>query len=173
MFDMHIEIGDISISSVEKEDVLSIQKWMNDQENDVDVLPGKNLNVEEFLERFIEYYVSENEFFLKIKQKTELIGIFKGRVEFKNPNEVIIWCFMLDHRYRALGIGSKVLESALEHFRNNLGISNFSTGVMEGDNRVLKFWNKNKFKLLRISKNFFDIEGKSADMLILKRYDEA
>jgi RimJ/RimL family protein N-acetyltransferase len=171
MFDINICFEDISISSIEREDVIQIQKWINSQ----DIYNGsalvKPLDLEEFVERFIEYYMSENEFFLKIKKSDELIGVFKGRVEFKNPNEVMIWCYIINNSVRGMGYGTKILNNILLYFKNNLGIATFSTGIVEGNSKAMRFWNKSRFNLLRISKNFFNIDGKEFDMLIFKRQE--
>jgi RimJ/RimL family protein N-acetyltransferase len=171
MFDINIHFEDITISSIEQENVIEIQKWINTQDNYDGKALVKPLDFDEFVERFIEYYMSESEFFLKIKKSDKLIGIFKGRVEFKNPNEVLIWCYIIDGSLREKGYGTKILNNILSYFKNNLGIVNFSTGIVEGNMKAIRFWNKNRFSLLRISKNFFNIEGKEFDMLILKRQD--
>ncbi|MCM8710359.1 GNAT family N-acetyltransferase [Clostridium sp. SYSU_GA19001] len=167
MFDIHIDIDDINISSIEREDIVTIQKWINYQQcNFKDT--NKPMELKEFYERFLEYYVSEGEFFLKINKHNNLIGILKGRIEFKNPNEVWLWYFLLDNLYRGNGIGSQIIKSLQNYFSNGFGIYNFYTGVCEKDTRALKFWNKNNFKLIRVSKDFFNIDGRNMDMFVLK-----
>lgn len=167
MFDIHIDIDNISISSIEREDIIKIQKWINHQNSNFKDIT-KPLKLREFYERFLEYYVSENEFFLKINKDNNLIGVLKGRIEFKNPNEVWLWYFLLDNDYRGKGIGSQIIKSVENYFSNNFGIYNFYAGVCEKDTKILKFWNKNNFKLIRVSKDFFNIDGRYMDMLVLK-----
>jgi hypothetical protein len=36
------------------------------------------------------------------------------------------------------------------------------------DTDITRFWVNNNFKLIRVSKNFFNINGEEIDMLILK-----
>lgn len=168
MFDIHININDINISSIEKEDVIAIQQWINNQ--NCNFKDNANpLGFKEIYERFLEYYVGEGEFFLKINKDNILIGILKGRIEFKNPNEVWFWYFILDDIYRGKGIGSEVIRGVKDYFSNKLGIYDFYTGVSQKDRGVLKFWSKNDFKLIRISKNFFNVNGEEMDMLVLKK----
>lgn len=167
MFDVHIQLEDINISSIEKQDVLDIQKWINYQNcNSTDI--DEPLPLKEFYERFLEYYISESEFFLKINQGDKLIGVLKGRIEFKNTNEVWLRYFLLDHNLRGRGIGSKIINNIKDYFSNNLGIDSFYTGVCEKDTRILKFWKKNNFQLFRISKNYFDNDGQELDMIIMR-----
>lgn len=167
MFDIEIAFEDIEISSVQKEDVTDIQNWMQEQ-------MSKNAeivwtNIEELGDRFLEYYMSENEFFLKIVKDKKIIGILKGRVEFKNPNEVLIWCYILDTELRGKGIGSRILFEVINYFENDLGIYDFSTSIIDGSKGAERFWMKNKFELHRISKSFFNVEGEEKDMLLYKR----
>jgi ribosomal protein S18 acetylase RimI-like enzyme len=169
MFDVSVHFDDISISSVLKEDIISIQKWMNLQKFYEDEALSKPMTLKELEQRFIEYYMSENEFFLKIDKGERLIGIFKGRVEFKYQNEALVWCYILDDGFRGIGLGSKVLNEILSYFKDNFGITNFSTSIVQGNTEVVRFWKRNKFRLARVSKGFFNVEGKSLDMLILKR----
>jgi RimJ/RimL family protein N-acetyltransferase len=171
MFDIVINFEDINISSIEKEDIGYIQKWINLQETYEEKMMSKPLDIDEFYQRFLEYYMSESEFFLKILKENKLIGIFKGRIEFKSTNEVIIWCFILDNVYRGSGLGSKILSRLLEYFKVNLGIEHFSTGIVDGNSKVMKFWNRNKFDFHRRSKSYFDFDGEKKDMLLLKRCD--
>lgn len=171
MFDINIHFEDVNISSIVKEDVVSIQRWINSQQFYEDEALSKPMDLKELQERFIEYYMSENEFFLKIFKADELVGIFKGRVEFKNPNEVLIWCYILDKNFRGSGLGTRILNEVITYFKQNFGITNFSTTIVKGNSESTRFWAKNKFQLLRISKNFYNIEGKILDMIILKRED--
>jgi len=169
MFDIHLNIDDIVVSSIEREDIVSIQKWINDQNCSVKD-NEKPLGLREFYERFLEYYVSESEFFLKISKENKLIGVLKGRIEFKNTNEVWLWYFLLDNQLRSKGIGSKIIKSLKNYFANGLGMNSIYTGVCEQDTRVLRFWNKNGFTLVRVSKGYFNSENKNLDMIILKNY---
>jgi RimJ/RimL family protein N-acetyltransferase len=166
MFDININLDDLNISSVEKEDILNIQMWINDQ-NCTKPDCDKPLPLKEFYERFLEYYVSESEFFLKINQGEKLVGVLKGRIEFKNTSEVWLWYFLIDSNCREKGLGTKILEKITSYFSNELGIYNFYTGVCEKDTGMLSFWNKNSFRLIRVSKDYFNVDGEELDMIVM------
>jgi ribosomal protein S18 acetylase RimI-like enzyme len=169
MFDININTEDISILSIEREDIISVQKWINNQNCNIKD-NEKILGLQEFYERFLEYYVSEGEFFLKIIKDERLIGVLKGRLEFKMSNEVWLWYFLLDSDFRGTGIGSKIITSLKSYFIECLGINDFYASVCEQDIRALRFWNNNGFKLIRVSKGYFSTENENLDMLILKNY---
>lgn len=171
MFDIELLIDDIRLSSVEKEDVQIIKDWMQEEMN------SKNselwTDISELDDRFLEYYMSENEFFLKVIKNNKLVGILKGRVEFKKPNDVFIGCFILDSNLRGEGLGSRILLETIKYFEKNFGIYNFYTSIIDGSKEAIKFWTKNSFVLHRISRNFFNIKGKERDMLIFKRLEKS
>lgn len=167
MFDVHIQLDDINISSIEKQDVLDIQKWINHQNNNSDD-NDKQLPLKEFYERFLEYYISESEFFLKVSQGDILIGVLKGRIEFKITNEVWFTYYILDNTLRGKGIGSKIIEAVMGYFSNSLGMDSFYTTVCEKDTRIIKFWKNNNFKIYRVSKSYFNNDGQDLDMIIMK-----
>lgn len=168
MFDVNINFNEISISSIEKEDVKNLHQWCIKQKVFID----SNNNVLEFKElyqRFIEYYVSECEVFLKIMKKNNLIGIFKGRIEFKNPNIVWISCFTLEHEYLENNEGNAILNKILNYFCSNFGICEFLSGVAIDDKDILSIFKHNGFKFERVSSEFFMEKGKMSSALIMKK----
>lgn len=166
MFDVSIQFEDISILNMEEKDMLLVQQWMNEEQSSHINEP---LKLNELYERFLEYYVSECEFFLKILKNNIFVGILKGRIEFKNPNEVWIWDFYIDNKIVEENLAGKILNNIMKFFFESYGIMDFFTGIAEKDMKTIKFLKKNKFQLLRISKDFYNINEKYMDMLIFKR----
>ncbi|OFI07235.1 acetyltransferase (GNAT) family protein [Clostridium acetireducens DSM 10703] len=167
MFEVDLKFNDIEILSVEKKDIIPLKIFLDFQGDFL--INGEPIKLEYLYERFLEYYVSECEFFSKIVKNDKIIGIIKGRLEIKNPNEVWIGSIFLDYNLRNQGIGTSIINNVLRHFFEEYGIEHFYTGVMEKSHIKIGFWKKNKFKILRISKDFYNIEGKELNMIILKR----
>lgn len=168
MFNIDIKFDDISILNVEKEDVFKIKNWINNQ-HVYNIDDGLNYGTHEFYERYLEYYVSEGEFFLKVLCARELIGIIKGRIEFKNPNEVWIMCYMIEPRMPEADISSRIINEFSRHLYENYGICNFFTFTKANNNEMLKLWKNNNFQISRVTSNFLEIDSKEKDMLILKK----
>ncbi|MDF2505797.1 MULTISPECIES: GNAT family N-acetyltransferase [Clostridium] len=168
MFDVNIKYGDVSISSVEKEDVKHIQTWYNSQKS---FLYNGNdyLGTDEFYERFLEYYMSECEIFLKIIKINNIIGIFKGRVEFKSENMVWVSCFAMESFCLENNEGNIVLDKILKFFLNNFGIKDFLIGVSVKDKKILTVLKNSGFQLVRISNDFFMNESSNGNAVILKK----
>lgn len=151
MFDIRLKFENIEILSIEKEDLGYIYKWYVKEESSLHKLQGEAMNENQFYERFLEYYLSECEFFLKIIRDKEFIGIIKGRIDFKNPNEVWLGYMMLDHSFRGMRLGSKVLKAIIKYFCIECGIYNFYVKVNEKKFSFISFLRKNKFQVLRFS----------------------
>lgn len=164
MFDINIEFDDIKISSITRDDLSNIQKWINSQDS---IYNLTHLDLNEMKEIFLQYYINECEFFLKIKKCNELIGIIKGRVEFKNPVEVWILYFIIDKNNRSLGLGTKILNNFVGSLREKYALYHFYTCIPEVEKSFIKFLNRNDFKLIRVSKcPYFDC-AKETNMYVM------
>lgn len=165
MLGLEINFKDINITNIEKKDLTQIQAWM---ESEKEFVYGEN-SLEELYERYLESYISECEFFLKINKKNKLIGILKGRLELKNPNEVWIWFFYLNNEYRNVGLGAEIVEQIINYFSDEYGIDIYFTRIIKSDGDNVMFWKNVGFKVVRMVKNFYCIDNKYMDMLIMKK----
>lgn len=168
MFDVSIKYGDIIISSIEKKDIKHIQLWYNNQKS---FLYNSNdyLDNNELYERFIEYYMSECEIFLKITKFNNIIGIFKGRVEFKSKNMVWVSCFAMELVSLENNEGNLILDEIIKFFSRNFGIEDFLIGVSVKDKKILNVLKNSGFQMLRISNDFFMNESNNGNAVILKK----
>lgn len=165
MLNVELRFDDIYISNIDKKNLPQIQKWMILQKQ----LVNDETDLQELEERFLESYISECEFFLKINKKNELIGIIKGRLEFKNPNEVWIWSFYIDDKYKTTNLDDEIITELLNYFLQEYGIDVFWTRIIKNDEESLCFWKKTGFQSVRMVKDFYRINGKYMDMLIMKK----
>lgn len=165
MLEVQIEFDDIKICNIEEEDLFKIQKWM-EKDN---VFLDEERDIVELKERFLESYVSDCEFFSKIERNNELIGILKGRLEFKNPNELWIWFFYLDEIYKSTDLGSIIIEELTNYFSEEYGIDMFFTRIIKDNGDNITFWKNIGFKAIRMVKDFYKINGRYMDMLIMKK----
>lgn len=165
MLDLKISFNNINILNIEKEDLPQIQFWM---EAEKQFIYSENC-LEELYERYLESYISECEFFLKITKADKIIGILKGRLELKNPNEVWIWFFYLNNEYRNAGLGSEIMKQLTNYFLDEYGIDIFFTRIIKDDGESISFWKKIGFDTIRVVKDFYCDNGKCMDMLIMKK----
>lgn len=169
MFDVNLNFDDVSISSIMKEDIKLIEHLLSSQKCCIDLSTQLTIDRDELYQRFLEYYMNECEFFLKINKAGNLSGILKGRIEFKNPNEVWIWYFLLDDDLKSKDLENRVIDNIMLYFNKVYGIRDFFTGVQNKSENIIRFWKDNGFKVIRVSQDFYDKNDGYADMLILKR----
>lgn len=165
MLDIHIQFDDIEMSNINEEDLSGVQKWMECQKN----FFKEETNLNDLRERFLESYISECEFFLKINQNLKLIGILKGRLEFKNPNEAWIWYFYINDNYRNTELNSATAKKIIKYFSDEYGINSFFIRIMKEDKESVDFWKSLGFVSIRLVKNFYSIHGEYKDMIIMKK----
>jgi hypothetical protein len=168
MFNIDFVSNDVSIMNVEKEDILKIQKWINNQRI-LNIDAKKNYGIKEFHERYLEYYVSEGEYFVKVLSGSEFIGIIKGRIEFKNPNEVWIMCYLIEIKLYSTDLVTTIINKFLTHLYENYGMRNFYTFVSVNNREMLELWKNNDFEISRVASNFLEVDGKDKNILILKK----
>jgi len=169
MFKVSINYKDINISSVMMEDIKCIQKWFNEKNQLVYYGNDDYLEISELNEIFVEYYVSESEIFLKISKENKLIGLFKGRLEFKDKNIIWISCFVLEHLYLDNNEENVILDEILKFFLHNYGISEFLIGISVKEKETLNLLKSNGFKLVRISNDFLISNEDSPNTMIMKK----
>ncbi|WP_052447288.1 GNAT family N-acetyltransferase [Clostridium polynesiense] len=170
MLNLNVIHDDIVISSINKEDICCVQKWIEKQNHCLDErIYANSLDMDEFMKRFIEYYVCEDEIFFKIEKDSKIIGLVKGRLEHKETQELFIWFFMVDTELRNKGIGRKILNVIMDYFNNNMDTKVFSAGVCSSDTKAINFWEENCFSLVRITKNFFKADEDEGDLMVYKK----
>ena len=168
MFDINFCVDDINVCSMESPDVVSAMEWLEAEKHKGN-LYDEYLNVRELKERFLESYLSEGEFFLKIIKEKQFVGILKGRIEFKNNNEVWIGYYIIDRQLKIDGLDSVILRNLTNYFDKEFGIDSFSTMVSENDLKAKAFWSRNGFSIVRVSENYFESSEQDVNMLIFRK----
>lgn len=163
MFDVNIKLNEVNILGVKRRDILSIHTLLSSR---------RVFNLRQLYQRFLEYYISENEFFLKIINDGKIIGVINGRVEFKNSGEVWIGYFYINNEELLnrgnVQLGNDIISSVMQHFTDEYGIRDFYISIDEEDKQGLKFWKENGYNVLRVSRNYYNNNGIKRDMIIMK-----
>ncbi|WP_051931377.1 GNAT family N-acetyltransferase [Clostridium sp. KNHs214] len=165
MFQVDLNFKDIYVDSIDKKDLVEVYNWI--KRNNVYNDRKKNLSFKEFCDRFLEYYLGEGEVFLKITKDSEVIGILKGRIEFKNPNEFWIRYFGMNANFMDAHIQKMILRKIIKVF-NSYGIEKFYVIISSEEKEDLNFWNKNGFLLVRVCSDIVNIKGKDKTFILLK-----
>lgn len=168
MLDVVIPIGNLYITNVLEDDIKEIGHWIklqNYNKNDVKFI---ELNEKELYDRYLECYLSECEFFLKIKNCNKLIGILRGKAEFKKSNE-ITFVFMLLENNIADEEACSIISALTDYFYNEYSINNFYSYVVDGVNNYMKSWEKNNFFVINRYNQYYNFNNRAYDMLLLQK----
>lgn len=141
MFDVNMKFEDISIISVNKKDLNSIKQLL------------RLNNRKELEDTFLEYYLSECDFFFKILRANNIIGFIKGSIEFKNPNEVWIREFMLSEEELYINFGSKIMGKMTQFFSEKYNFYNFFVLTSQENKCFGDLLKKSGFTFLRYLEN--------------------
>ncbi|ADL52470.1 GNAT family N-acetyltransferase [Clostridium cellulovorans] len=157
MLNVSIEDNLFIIKSIKEEDLKHIEAWLIDQR--------EVINTKELYERFLEYYLSEGEFFFKIQEQDNIIGIFRGRIEFYEYNKAWLSFFIFDKNSDK----GYILDSIIDYFRKNYSVREIETGVISSNIKGIKFLKSHGFEVARISRGYFKDNGEENDMMIMRR----
>lgn len=159
MLEVNLSFDNINITNIFLSDLDEIQKQKEyDKQFSMDILG----------ERFLESYLSECEYFLKITTNDKLIGFIKGRLEFKNPNEAWVWFYHIDCGNGGDKLADEVVKRLFCYFNQEYCVTRFYIRVQLDDKETIKFWENMGFKPVRMVKDFYCIDDHKADMLVLE-----
>jgi Acetyltransferases, including N-acetylases of ribosomal proteins len=171
MLSLSIEDKDLTIRDIDKLQIDKITCWFNSNIEKYKYAMGtsKQFTSEDFYEKYLEVLINAHEFFLGINMDGELIGFVKGRADYKNEGEIWIMSMLIGAPYQSRGIGSRALDLIIDEFNKKLGIKKFYACLVNDNIRGKAFWKRNSFSEYRSAKDFFTIDNKSYDMVIMNR----
>lgn len=160
--------NEYEFKNVEEDDLDGLVKWI--RENNDEDSTCYSLDSQIFYRRFLEYYVTENECFIKIEKDRELVGVFKGRLELDNKKELFIWFYIVNKELRNRGLGSEFIERIIKYFEDGYSVNIIKVGIVEDNEIAFNFWKGRGFDMLRTVENFFENDRlEEKNLSILKR----
>lgn len=167
MLDVQFESEEYEFSNIEEIDIEYVSQWIKENNEDGTCY---SLDSQIFYRRFLEYYVTENEIFIKVKKGQKIVGVFKGRLEVDKKKELFIWLFIIDKEFRSVGMGTEIIEIVIKYFKEKFDVNTIEVGVAEDNYEGIAFWNMRNFKHLRKVQDFFENnEEEKCDLVIMGR----
>lgn len=170
MLSLMIKDLGLTIKDVEKSQLEKIVNWFACSDINLSRFSmgiDKPVTYNELYEKYLESLINAHEFFLGINIDANLIGFFKGRVDYKDEGEVWIMAMLIDAPYQNNGIGKRVLNLIMKEFKEKFGFNNFYVCVVKENVEGRAFWERNGFSEHRLSKGYFTINNKSYDLMIM------
>lgn len=172
MLSLLIEDKDIIIRDIARPQINKMMEWFNGSNiGKYKYAMGidKPVTVGDLYEKYLEVLINAHEFFLGITMDGELIGFIKGRADYKNDGEIWIMSLLIDSSYQNRGIGTRVLGLILKEFQEKFGIRKFYSCLVNDNVAGKAFWERNKFYECRSTKDYFTIDNKNYDLIIMYR----
>lgn len=166
MLDVVIRINNLCISNVLEDDIEEIEHWIklqNYNDNNKKVI---EVNAKELYDRYLECYLSECEFFLKIVNCNKLVGILRGRAEFKKSNDITFMFMLLDNT-SPVTLADSIINALTNYFYNEYSINSFYSYVVDCDDNYLNDWKRNNFFVINRYKEYYNFNNRAYDMLLL------
>ena len=154
MLDVAFDYNEYEFSSVKECDINILYRWMkkNNNEDNVSMLDEQIL-----YRRFLECYVTEDEFFIKVVKNNKIHGVIKGSINRDKKKELFLWLFVVDKENRNRGEGKRIIKIFLNYICKKYSLVSVKVGVSSDNIKALDFWEYLGFKVHRTCKNFFQI----------------
>jgi RimJ/RimL family protein N-acetyltransferase len=172
MLSLSITDGDITIKDIMRPQLSKIIKWFDNKSiNHYKYSMGmdKPLTIDELHEKYLEVLINAHEYFLGISYNGCLVGFIKGRADYKDEGEVWIMSMLIDEPYQNEGVGGRALRLIMNEFKEKFGIKNFYACLVKDNEQGKVFWKNNGFSDYRSTKDYFTIDNKSYDLIIMSR----
>ena len=98
-----------------------------------------------------------------------MIGVIKGRIDYDNNEEAWISSILIDSSYQKNGIGTKAVSAILKMLKNTYDIKAVMIGTLSGNSIGREFWNKIGFSYIRTIEQYFKLNNKTEDFIIMKK----
>lgn len=168
MLNLSFNYYPIYVKSVEASDIESISDMLNKDSSISSMVERKSISVQKLRLRFIEYFISDDDFFLKIQYGTQIIGIIKGRINYEDLSAWIS-LFYVESGYRRRGIGKYVYREIEAILFNKFRINSVTVSIMHSAYDELMFWENLGFSINRIVNNFYDYYNEKIPMVKLNK----
>ncbi len=156
----------IYVKSIDACDIENISAMLN-QDNSI-FMERNSISIKKLRLRFLEHFVSDDDFFLKVQYGLKIIGIIKGRIDFENSSAWIS-LFYLENAYRKRGIGKSVYSEIESILFNEFKLDFISVSVMINCLDEILFWENLGFSINRVVNNFYEYYDEKIPMVLLNK----
>ena len=176
MLTINLNHDNLFFKDVNKEDLKDVLKLYN--QNEINMYAtgiDRPMSYEDINQKYLEVLVNSHEFFAGIfteygeKSENKMIGVIKGRIDYDNNEEAWISSILIDSRFQKLGIGTKAVSSILKMLKDTYDIKTVMIGILSGNSIGRAFWNKIGFCYIRTIEQYFKLNNKTEDFIIMKK----
>lgn len=129
------------------------------------------ITIRSIYDKYIEVFLSKEEFYLGIylKEDEKFIGAIRVGVNSKVKNALWIYSIAIDKNYRNNGYGTSTVNLTVEYFETNYKINKVIISVLEANQKAKKFWKKIGFNILRKMEGSIRLNNKKQKVIIMQK----
>jgi len=172
MLSLSMEDRDLLIKDMDKSQLSKMTQWFSGVENAQNryaMGTDKVITPDELNEKYLEVLINAHEFFLSINIGDDFIGFIKGRADYRDEGGIWIMSMFISSPYQSNGLGTRALNLFINDIYERLGIRKFYACIVSDNIRGRFFWENNGFKEYRMTKDYFTLDNKNYDLIILRK----
>lgn len=161
---------EIKLTSINEEDVLSIQDWHNDVSfmRNYDTVSATPKNFEEVLETISDVRKCNTDYIFGVRKigQQEIIGVTGFENISWNNGTSLIYIGIGEEKHRGCGYGKEALKLTMEFGFEELNLHRIYLTVLEYNEPAIKLYEKLGFKREGTYREFIHRDGKRYDMYL-------
>jgi RimJ/RimL family protein N-acetyltransferase len=174
MLTINLRCENMFFRDVKKEDLQDILKLYN--QNEINMYAtglDRPMSFEDINQKYLEVLVNSHEFFAGIfinnSEYDRMIGVVKGRIDYDNNEVAWISSILIDSSFQNSGIGTKAVSSLIRMLQDTYDIKFIKIGILAGNIIGHAFWKKIGFNYIRTIQQYFKMNSKTEDFIIMKK----
>lgn len=176
MLTINLNHDNLFFKDLHKEDLKDVLQLYN--QNEVNIYAtgiDRPMSFEDINQKYLEVLVNSHEFFAGIFtqnsdcESNKMIGVIKGRIDYDNNEEAWISSILIDSGFQKNGIGTKAVSTILKMLKDTYDIKTVMIGILSGNKVGRAFWKKIGFNYIRTIEQYFKLNNKTEDFIIMKK----
>ncbi len=168
MLNLSFNYYPIYVKNILASDIEKISMMLNSDDSIACIIESDSISTDKLRLRFLEYYISDDDFFLKVLYRSEIIGLIKGRVCTENSTAWIS-SFYIKNNHRRRGIAKFIYHEIESIVFNKYGISNMYVSTTPYNHNELLFWNNLGYRVNRVVNDFYEYYDRKLPMVMLNK----
>ncbi len=172
MLSINLDLEEFAFKDISKEELDLVLNLYNESYDSMFATgKDKDLSFDDIKEKYLEVLINSHEYFagIYLKDKKEMIGVIKGRIDYDDNEKFWISSFLIVKRYRSEGLGKKCINSIITFMNKTYDVKVAIVGVISSNTSGISFWKSIGFSYSRTIKQFINLNDRLVDFIIMKK----
>ena len=169
--------NDLVFKDITKDSLLKVLSLYNQNELNIYATGiDRLLSLEDMNEKYLEVLVNSHEYFIGIfladrnqKDKEQMIGVIKGRIDYENSEEAWISSIIIANEFQNQGYGKRSVNALIGVLNHIYDVRRVFIGIISANNIAKSFWQGLGFNYLRTIQQYIKLNNHQEDFIIMKK----